>query len=100
MAPRPDGTGQFNLVIVLSDGKTPGCLLITFEGCSGSMQKLVRFTTDPTLDPKYWEVAVGNGRTREIGPFPPGTKVSVMAALLTGSTTEPVSLPVVSRIVQ
>jgi len=99
-AQRPDGDGQFNPVITLADGSAPGCLLITFEGCTGSVQRLVRFTTDPTLDPKHWEVAVGNGRTREIGTFPKGTEVWVMAAPLTGSTTDPRYSPVVSRIVQ
>ncbi|MDO7873372.1 hypothetical protein Q5H93_01420 [Hymenobacter sp. ASUV-10] len=99
-AQRPDGDGQFNPVIVLTDGSTPGCLLITFEGFTGSVQRLVRFTTDPTLDPKHWEVAVGNGRSREIGAFPSGTKVYVMAAPLTSTTTDPIYSPVVSRIVQ
>lgn len=99
-APRPDGDGQFNPVITLSDGSAPGCLLISFEGFTGSVQKLGRFTTDPTLAPKHWEVFTGNGRTREIGPFPKSTEVHVMAAPLTSTTTEPIYSPVVSRIVQ
>jgi hypothetical protein len=99
-AQRPDGDGQFDPVITLSDGHTSGCLLISFEGFTGSVQRLVRFTTDPTLDPKHWEVAVGNSRSREIGTFPKGTEVFVMAAPLTSSTTDPIYSPVVSRIVQ
>ena len=99
-APRPDGDGQFNPVITLSDGTTPGCLLVTFEGFGGSVQKISRYNPGLPLPPEHWPVAMGGGRSREIGPFPKGMDVQVMSAPLTGSTTDPIYSPVVSRIVQ
>ena len=84
----------------LLDGSKPGYLLLKLSRPTGTVQNLARFSTDPHLDEKNWEVAVGGGREREIGPFASGTRVAVKAAGLTGSTTDPQYSAVKSRLVQ
>ncbi|MBF9223169.1 hypothetical protein [Hymenobacter ruricola] len=84
----------------LLDGGTPGCLLLRFSRPPGTVQNLIRFTTDNTLPESQWEVAVGGGREREIGPFPSGTRVWVKVAALTGSTTAPQYSAIKTRLVQ
>ena len=86
--------------IELLDGHTAGCLLIRKKRPAGYVQDLLRYTTDEKLDEKHWEVAVGGGREREIGPFPSGTRLWVKGAGLTGSTTEPQYSAIQSRLVQ
>ena len=75
-------------------------LLLRFSRPPGTIQNLTRFSTDAHLDERNWEVAVGGGREREIGPFASGTRVSVKAASLTGSTTDPQYSAVKNRLVQ
>ena len=99
-AARPEGSTLAPPVISLTDGHAPGYVVVKFEGFTGSVQRLTRYTTDAALAPAHWLVATGGGRERELGPFASGTKVHVMAAPLAGSTTEPVYSAVVSRIVQ
>ncbi|MDQ2773008.1 MAG: hypothetical protein M3Y54_21190 [Bacteroidota bacterium] len=84
----------------LLDGAKPGYLLLKLARPTGTIQNLIRFTTDPHLDERNWEVAVGGGREREIGPFASGTRVSVKVAALTGSTTDPQYSAVKNRLVQ
>ena len=84
----------------LLDSATPGHLLLRFSRPPGTIQNLTRFSTDAHLDERNWEVAVGGGREREIGPFASGTRVSVKAASLTGSTTDPQYSAVKNRLVQ
>ena len=86
--------------VELLDGNTPGSLLLRFDRPAGTVQNLIRFTTDPHLDEQNWQVAVGGGREREIGPFESGTRVSVKVAGLTGSTTEPQYSAIKTRLVQ
>lgn len=84
----------------LLDGAKPGYLLLKLTRPTGTVQNLIRYATDAHLDEQHWEVAVGGGREREIGPFASGTRVAVMAAALTASTTEPQYSAVQSRLVQ
>jgi hypothetical protein len=84
----------------LLDGAQPGCLLLKLKRPTGTIQNLIRYTTEATLSEDQRLVAVGGGRERQLGPFASGTKVYVKAAALTGSTTEPQYAAVKSRIVQ
>lgn len=84
----------------LLDAAKPGHLLLKLTRPTGTIQNLIRYATDPHLDEKNWEVAVGGGREREIGPFASGTCVSAKVAGLTGSTTDPQYSAVQSRLVQ
>ena len=84
----------------LLDAAKPGYLLLKLTRPTGTIQNLIRYATDPHLDEKNWEVAVGGGREREIGPFVSGTRVSAKVAGLTGSTTDPQYSAVQSRLVQ
>ena len=84
----------------LLDGGQPGCVLLKLSRPTGTIQNLIRYTTDEKLPEDNWCVAVGGGRERELGPFDSGTKVFVKAAALAGSTTSPQYSGVKSRIVQ
>jgi len=87
---------EFELV----DGGQPGCVLLKLSRPTGTIQNLIRYSTDEKLPEDNWCVAVGGGRERELGPFDSGTKVFVKAAALAGSTTAPQYSGVKSRIVQ
>lgn len=87
---------EFELV----DGGQPGCVLLKLSRPTGTIQNLIRYTTDEKLPEDNWCVAVGGGRERELGPFDSGTRVFVKAAALAGSTTAPQYSGVKSRIVQ
>lgn len=93
----PDATP---LALELLDGGQPGSLLLRLARPAGTIQNLIRYTTDTTLPEDNWCVAVGGGRERELGPFDPGTRVFVKAAALVGSTLTPLYSGVKSRIVQ
>jgi hypothetical protein len=84
----------------LTDGGQPGSLLLKLSRPTGTIQNLIRYTTDEKLPEDNWCVAVGGGRERELGPFDSGTRVFVKAAALAGSTTSPQYSGVKSRIVQ
>ncbi|GAB3874346.1 hypothetical protein GCM10028824_27450 [Hymenobacter segetis] len=84
----------------LLDGTQPGCLLLRLKRPTGTLQNLIRYSTDLKLPEEQWLVAVGGGRERQLGPFESGTKVAVKVAALIGSTTEPQYSAVKSRIVQ
>jgi hypothetical protein len=84
----------------LLDGGQPGCVLLKLSRPTGTIQNLIRYSTDEKLPEDNWCVAVGGGRERELGPFDSGTKVFVKAAALAGSTTAPQYSGVKSRIVQ
>jgi hypothetical protein len=84
----------------LLDSGQPGCLLLRLARPTGTVQNLIRYTTDDKLPEDNWCVAVGGGRERELGPFDSGTKVFVKAAALMGSTTAPQYSGIKSRIVQ
>jgi hypothetical protein len=87
---------EFDLV----DGGQPGCVLLKLSRPTGTIQNLIRYTTDEQQPEDHWCVAVGGGRERELGPFDSGTKVFVKAAALAGSTTAPQYSGIKSRIVQ
>lgn len=87
-------------VLDLVDGGQPGSLLLRLSRPAGTIQNLIRYTTDDTLPETSWLVAVGGGRERELGPFDPGTRVFVKAAALATSTLTPHYSDVKSRIVQ
>ena len=95
VAPATAAVMDFELV----DGPA-GYLLLKLRRPTGTIQNLVRYTTNAQLPEDQWPVAVGGGRERQLGPFDSGTKVWVKAAGLTGSTTEPQYSAVKSRIVQ
>lgn len=84
----------------LLDASQPGCVVVKLKRPTGTIQNLLRYTTDPQLAEEHWLVAVGGGRERQLGPFPSGTKVLVKAAALAGSTVDPQYSGVKSRIVQ
>ncbi|UOQ72452.1 hypothetical protein [Hymenobacter cellulosilyticus] len=86
--------------IDLLDGSQPGCVLVKFSRPTGTIQNLLRYSTDAKLPEEHWLVATGGGRERQLGPFESGTKVFVKAAALLGSTTEPQYSAVKARIVQ
>lgn len=84
----------------LTDGGQPGCVLLKLSRPTGTIQNLIRYSTDEKLPEDNWCVAVGGGRERELGPFDSGTRFYVKAAALAGSTTSPQYSGVKSRIVQ
>ena len=86
--------------IELTDGAQPGYLLVKLARPTGTIQNLIRYSLDAKLPEDHWCVAVGGGRERQLGPFESGTRISVKAAGLTGSTTEPQYSVTLSRIVQ
>ncbi|GAA3922618.1 hypothetical protein [Hymenobacter algoricola] len=86
--------------IELLDGTQPGCVLVRFSRPTGTIQNLLRYSTDAKLPEENWLVATGGGRERQLGPFESGTRMFVKAAGLTGSTTEPQYSAIKSRIVQ
>jgi hypothetical protein len=88
------------VVFDLLDGGQPGSLLLKLARPTGTIQNLIRYTTNDTLPEDNWCVAVGGGREREIGPFEPGTRVFVKAAALATATVSPLYSDVKSRIVQ
>jgi hypothetical protein len=61
----------------LLDGGQPGCVLLKLSRPTGTIQNLIRYSTDEKLPEDNWCVAVGGGRERELGPFDSGTKVFV-----------------------
>ena len=86
--------------IELTDGAQPGYLLVKMVRPTGTVQILIRYSFDAKLPEDQWSVAVGGGRERQLGPFESGTRISVKAASLTGSTIEPQYSATLSRIVQ
>lgn len=86
--------------IELVDGSQSGCVLVKLARPTGTVQNLLRYSTDSKLPEEHWLVATGGGRERQLGPFESGTKVFVKAAALMGSTTEPQYSTVKARIVQ
>ena len=99
-AGRPTAVEMSVMDFDLLDASQPGCVVVKLKRPTGTIQNLVRYTTDPQLDEEHWLVAVGGGRERQLGPFPSGTKVLVKAAALAGSTVDPQYSGVKSRIVQ
>ena len=98
--PLADTTAGAAMEFELLDGAQPGCLLLKLKRPTGTIQNLIRYTTDAKLPEEQWPVAVGGGRERQLGPFESGTRVHVKVAGLAGSTTEPQYSAVKSRIVQ
>jgi len=99
-AGRPAGELPAPTNVRLLDGHQPGCLLLKFKRPVGAIQTVIRYTTDLSLPEENWQMAVGGGRERELGSFPPGTRVYVKVAAINGSTMEPVYSAVFSRLVQ
>lgn len=62
----PDGDGQFDPGITLSDRKTTGYPLITFEGFTGG-RNITRYNPGLNLPPEHWPVAMGKGTAASSG---------------------------------